>query len=93
MHLIYVDMNVMGSFLNRSNMDEREMCQYELCSIPSSMFDASGLMKSPDKPELAKSISKLCKLDPSQTTVPSTAVGFVLDGGSLLHKITWLVIS
>ena len=71
-------------------MDEQERFRNELCSIPSSMLLDSGLMKDPDKPELARLISKLCKIDPSQTTVPSTAVGFVIDGGSILHKIPWL---
>lgn len=49
-------------------------------------------MKSPMKPELSKAIAKLCRIDPSSTQIPTSGVSFVLDGGSLLHRILWLVV-
>ncbi len=48
-------------------------------------------MKSPDKPELAKSIALACRYDPMDSKIPkkSSQVQYVIDGGALLHRIPW----
>ena len=73
-------------------MDEADMFKHELCAVPASMFDDNGMMKTPVKPKLAKSIAKICGIDPLENRIPSAGVKYVLDGGSLLHRIPWLVL-
>ena len=55
------------------------------------MFDDDGMMKSPVKPDLAKAIARVCRIDISKNELPASEVAFVLDGGSLLHRIPWSV--
>lgn len=73
-------------------MEESDIFRHELSSIPASMFDDDGIMKSPVKPDLAKAITKVCRMDISKNKLPGSEVAFVLDGGSLLHRIQWLVL-
>ncbi len=39
-------------------LSETDVFTYELCSHPTSLFESSGLMRSPDKPELSNAIEK-----------------------------------
>ncbi|KAK3085994.1 hypothetical protein FSP39_011885 [Pinctada imbricata] len=66
--------------------DLTEVCKFELSSIPTSMFDTSGVMRLADKSSLADYLWK--QLSPSEISDDSTARS-VVDGGSLLHKIPW----
>ncbi|XP_069112197.1 uncharacterized protein [Argopecten irradians] len=60
---------------------------YELSSVPSSLFDASGLPREACKPPLGEAIWKMgiCGVE----ELPSSPL-FILDGGSLLQRIPWL---
>ncbi|ESP02014.1 hypothetical protein LOTGIDRAFT_157147 [Lottia gigantea] len=61
---------------------------YESSSFPSSIFDSSGSMRAALKPPLAEAIWSLG--DCSAPNLPeSNDVRYVLDGGSLLHRIPW----
>ena len=58
---------------------------FELCNLPFSLFGKDGLMREADKPVLAHEIWK--KVD-GFPKLPDKPIN-VLDGGSLLHKVTW----
>ena len=60
---------------------------YELCSVPSSLFDTSGFIRQPQKPALADAVWSLGDCSISETL--SESVQYVLDGGSLLQRIPW----
>ena len=61
---------------------------YELCSHPSSLFDAGGLLREANKSVLADAIWK--RLGDTTNHVLNNC-NYVLDGGSLLQSIPWKV--
>ena len=65
-----------------------ELLGYELCSIPAALFDNYMRMRTGDKAEL---IHHLVKLVPESvvSTLPTTGLRYVIDGGELLHKFAW----
>ena len=65
-----------------------ELLGYELCSLPAALFDNYMRMRTGDKAEL---IHHLVKLVPESvfSTLPSTGLRYVIDGGGLLHKFAW----
>jgi hypothetical protein len=68
-----------------------EVLEYELSPFPPALFDASYIMRKPDKTQLAKAIDAYaCRLSDEAVTneVPQTE-SYVLDGGSLMHRIPW----
>ena len=68
--------------------DQAEIFSYELCSIPSSLFEPSGLFREADKPSLANAIWNLgdCSME---ETIFDESTQHVLDGGSLIQRIPW----
>ena len=69
----------------------QEVISYELSPFPSALFEARNVFRKADKPQLAHAIADhLSKTssDPTSESVPNTA-HYVLDGGSLLHRLTW----
>ena len=61
---------------------------YELSVFPPSLFEARNIFRKADKPQLAHAIvdfSTNVSSEANTDTVPIT----VLDGGSLLHRLTW----
>ena len=63
---------------SKTDMNEADIFQYELCAHPASLFEDSGLLRAPDKTELSKTIAKLYNIDccPSPSplqSVPGTA--------------------
>jgi hypothetical protein len=67
------------------NIDELSTAfGFELSTRPMSLFDKENLMREADKPPLKNAIGKLSAADTPQ--IP-TNVKYVLDGGSLLHKV------
>ena len=63
-----------------------EVFEYELCNYPPSLFENRTTLRLATKSALADA---LWKLMPPDTTSPSGNVQYVLDGGALLHRITW----
>lgn len=61
---------------------------YELCSVPSSLFDTTGLIRKSQKSLLADAIWALgdCSVVEILETNKYT---YVVDGGSLLHHVPW----
>ena len=72
---------------NHGKIRQPQFFEYEMCSYPPSLFDASLLPRKANKPVLADAIWSLTK--ESQTAGPSGSVHFVLDGGALLHRVIW----
>ncbi|CAC5362548.1 unnamed protein product [Mytilus coruscus] len=66
--------------------DKSEIFGYELSSQPSSMFDSSGFMRSASKSTLADAIWNLGDCSTEYTDI---VYSYVVDGGSLVHKIPW----
>ena len=64
-----------------------EIFQHELSSYPPALFDAKHVMKAANKPALADAIWALMPED-IQGPLDSDIV-YVVDGGSLLHRIPW----
>ena len=70
--------------------DVSGLFKYELFSVPSSLFDTTGLPRLAQKSQLADAIWKLgdCASDPTESNIDKTK-HYVIDGGSLLHRIPW----
>ena len=64
-----------------------DVFRYELCSFPASLFESSILPRKADKANLSEAIWK--KTEEVNTTEPGGDLAYVLDGGSLLHRIPW----
>jgi hypothetical protein len=66
--------------------DKSEIFAYELSSHPSSMFESSGFMRSSQKSLLADSV---WNLGDCSGQISDANFKYVVDGGSLIHKIPW----
>jgi len=66
--------------------DVASLFQYELCSYPPALFEASSLPLEPTKSVLADVLWKEVQ---GEQPKPGGAVQYVLDGGALLHRIPW----
>ena len=66
--------------------DTSSLFKYELSTVPSALFEPSGLMRRTDKPTLAKSLLNM--LDDKNLDL-SHNVEYVLDGGALLQQLPW----
>ena len=66
--------------------DTSTLFKYELCTVPSALFEPSGLMRRADKPTFAKSLLNI--LDDTNLEL-SQNVEYVLDGGALLQRLPW----
>ena len=67
-------------------VDRKALFSFQLCSYQSALFDDTLMPKAPQKAVLAKAIwTRL----PPDIVGPTGEVQHVLDGGVLLHRITW----
>lgn len=73
----------------RTRLPESECFRYELCSYPAALFDSSFMPRVPNKAEFAKAIALACKLE-EIPCVLNDGTHYVLDGGSLLHRVPWI---
>jgi len=66
-----------------------DLLQYELCSLPASLFDNHMCMRTGDKAELIH--DHILKLVPDciVPSLPTTELQYVIDGRGLLHKFAW----
>lgn len=68
-----------------------EVLDYELSLFPPALFEANSIIRQPEKPQLAKAINEYAGSlsDEAVTdTIPQTD-SYVLDGGSLMHRVQW----
>ena len=68
-----------------SELDLETAFAYELCTFPPALMESDGLLREANKPQIANSIWSSIGPDAS---LPDS-VSYVLDGGSLLHRISW----
>lgn len=73
----------------RYNEDLSDIFQYELCSFPSSLFDNTGFLREAQKSTLADAIWKQGDCRPNLQDYVHSNTCFVLDGGSLIQKLSW----
>ena len=69
-----------------NDIEIRNVLQYELCSFPMPLFDGSNSLRKASKHVLATALKKVAASD----ACPECVVTHVLDGGSLLHRLTWV---
>ena len=60
--------------------------KYESCTHPAALFDSSSLPWEANKPALADALWKLVK---NEDGILPDRIHYVLDGGSLLHRLLW----
>ncbi|KAL5022362.1 hypothetical protein ScPMuIL_001517 [Solemya velum] len=70
-----------------SGCNVNDLFKYELSGLPTSLFDEHGLLRDPQKPQLADALAALVSTDHPQKS-KETAY-HVLDGGSLIHRFPW----
>ena len=71
----------------KTAVDVKEVFKYELCSYPPALFDDSGVMLSSNKAALADGLWN--KYMSSTSTMLPIRPHYVIDGGSLLYRISW----
>ena len=67
-----------------SELDLETAFTYELCTFPPALIESDGLLREANKPQIANSIWS--SIGPDVASLPDS-VSYVLDGGSLLHRI------
>ncbi|KAG1663714.1 ERO1-like protein beta [Nymphon striatum] len=65
----------------------QDIFKFELCSYPPAIFEAKHVMRPANKPALADALWTLMPEDVAEPIGDSCQ--YVLDGGSLLHRIPW----
>ena len=72
-----------------STLEDCMYClRYELSSLPLSLFDESGFMRSNTKADLAGHLVGYLEAETIGSAIPSACIK-VLDGGAILHKLPW----
>ena len=71
--------------------DIKDAFSYELTIRPTSLFDKDGLMNKADKPELRKALANLPGISGCVSPEIPKQVHYVVDDGSLLQRIPWVV--
>ena len=70
-----------------NNLDNKEQIfMHELCPHPAALFDEDGMMRQTNKSVLA---DILLAEYPNTDSIILPDIQYVIDGGSLLQKITW----
>ena len=73
----------------RDEIEVNDLIDYEICPYPPNLFDSSSFLRKAEKSQLTKAIviyvKKQCELPASEENVDC----YVLDGGSLLHRLSW----
>ena len=73
-------------------MTLHDIMDYELCSYPPALFDAKHVFLKADKPQLAEALRDFVSKFSSNAVITDSipeSEHFVLDGGSLLHRLSW----
>lgn len=67
--------------------DPSEIFRFELCSVPSALFENNGLPREAHKSTLAAALWNTVDCAASDNDIDDAV--YILDGGSLLHRIPW----
>ena len=81
------------SYLALSDVEIEEVMKYELQTFPPSLFETATVLRKPNKPQLAKALQEhalnTTSMIPESSSDKNKNHQFILDGGSLIHKIKW----
>ena len=86
---IHVDPELLLQYIivsSNAMEDRKALFRFELCSYPSALFDDTFTPRAPPKAVLPNAIWTCL---PPDIAGPTGEVQYVLDGGALLHRITW----
>ena len=73
-----------------SRMNLEDIMCYELCAYPPALVESRSILRKPDKPQLAHAIIKyINSLHLEEIQEIQCTNQYVLDGGSLLHRLPW----
>lgn len=69
-----------------------DVLEYELSPFPTALFEANYTLRKPEKPQLARAIENYAsgQSDEAVSNEISRTDSYVLDGGSLLHRVAWI---
>ncbi|GFO18891.1 hypothetical protein PoB_004539600 [Plakobranchus ocellatus] len=71
-------------------LDFPSVFEHELSCPPAALFDPSGLLREADKAKLTDALVSAASQESEKDIVDETSdIEYVLDGGSLLHRIPW----
>ena len=64
---------------------------YELSPFPAALFEAKDIFRKADKPHLAHAVTEFLSNKSNKAVIDSNpnTEQYVLDGGSLLHRLPW----
>ena len=68
------------------NSDD-EIFKHEICSYLAALFDTPFTLRAPQKATLADTV--WAQLSADGKSGPTGSVQYVLDGGALLHRVSW----
>ena len=76
---------------NTGEISLEEMVVHELCSFPPALFSSNSMPLEADKAPLAHALDDYCtsKLPGQKSTTPPKTDHYVMDGGSLIHRLNW----
>ena len=72
---------------------KKDIFSFELCSFPASLFESALLPRLAHKAALAEHLWTLLSdqnVKDTKFELSEEFIRFVIDGGALLHKLTWL---
>ena len=67
--------------------DLGEIFKHEICSYLAALFDTPFTLRAPQKATLADTV--WAQLSADGKSGPKDSVQYVLDGGALLHRVSW----
>ena len=70
----------------RENVDSHELFKHELCGYPAALFESTGTPRQANKAVFASALWNEVKSHECSTP---TKPLYVLDGGALLHRVSW----
>ncbi|XP_016426339.1 eIF-2-alpha kinase activator GCN1-like [Sinocyclocheilus rhinocerous] len=68
-----------------------DVMRYELCSFPAALFEGKEIFRKANKPQLAQAVTEFSSKKSNKSvldSIPPTE-HYVLDGGSLVHRLAW----
>ena len=76
---------------NSGNVSLEDALCYELCPFPATLFEGKEVLRRADKPQLANVVAEFASRESENSILTCAPITekYVLDGGSLLHRVPW----
>ena len=85
-HLLFQRLVVLA---NSSDIGYEDCKGYELCAYQPALFKSSTMLLKADKPQITKTVTEFIKRQTNELGTTENIEMHVIDGGSLLHKVSW----